>query len=61
MQTVRMAQNPQMAMDQVIRNNPDMKKVMEYVNANGGDPKAAFYKLAQEQGVDAQSILNSLM
>ena len=42
------------------QNNPAMKQAIEYINANGGDPKDAFYKLAQERGVDPQTILNSL-
>jgi hypothetical protein len=38
-------------------NNPGMKQVMDYINASGGDPEKAFYKLAQEKGVDPQEIL----
>lgn len=60
MQTVQMAQNPQTALMQMVQNNPQMKQVVEYVNANGGNPKDAFYKLAQERGIDPDSILNSL-
>ena len=60
MQAVQMAQNPQMAIQQMARNNPSMKQALDYVNANGGNPKDAFYKLAKERGVDPQTILNSL-
>ena len=60
MQTVQMAQNPQMALMNLMQNNPGMKQALDYVNANGGNPKEAFYKLAQEKGVDPQAILNSL-
>ena len=56
MQTIQTAQNPQMA----LLNNPQMKQVVDYVNANGGNAKEVFYKLAKERGVDPQSILNSL-
>lgn len=58
---VRSAGNPQMMMNQIMSQNPQMRQVMEYVNANGGDPKAAFYKLAQEKGVDPNEILKQLM
>ena len=58
---VRSAGNPQMMLNQMIRQNPQMKQVMGYVNANGGDPKTAFYKLAQEKGVDPNEILRQLM
>ena len=58
---VRSAGNPQMMLNQMIGQNPQMKQVMEYINANGGDPKTAFYKLAQEKGVDPNEILRQLM
>ena len=60
MQTAQMAQNPQAAIMQMAQNNPQMKQAIEYVNANGGNPKDAFYKLAQERGIDPDAILNSL-
>jgi len=41
-------------------NSPQMKQVMDYVKANGGNPKDAFYKLAKEKGVDPQSIINQV-
>ena len=60
LQTIKSAQNPQLALQNLMLNNPNMKKAIDYVNANGGDPKEAFYKLANERGVDPNSILNSL-
>ena len=60
MQTVQMASNPQAAIQQLMQNNPAMKQAIDYVNANGGNPKDAFYKLAKEQGVNPDDILNSL-
>jgi len=42
------------------QNNPGLKQALDYVNANGGNPEEAFYKLAKEKGVDPQAILNSL-
>lgn len=58
---VRSAGNPQMVLNQMIGQNPQMKQAMDYINANGGDPKAAFYKLAQEKGVNPDDILRQLM
>ena len=58
---VRSAGNPQMMLNQMVGQNPQMRQVMEYINANGGDPKAAFYKLAQEKGVNPDDILRQLM
>lgn len=39
---------------------PNWQMVMDYVNQNGGDPKAAFFKLAKEKGIDPSFILNML-
>lgn len=49
-----------MALQQLVQSNPNMKQAIDYVNANGGNPKDAFYKLAQERGINPDSILNSL-
>ena len=37
-----------------------IKQAMDYVRANGGDARAAFYRLAKEKGVDPESILRGL-
>jgi hypothetical protein len=37
-----------------------MKQAMDYVNQNGGDAKEAFYKLANENGVNPEDIINYL-
>lgn len=37
-----------------------MKQVMDIVGQSGGDPKAAFYKMAEEKGVDPEQILPML-
>ena len=60
MQTVQMSQNPQLALQQLMSNNPSVKQAVEYINSNGGNPKDAFYKLAEEKGINPDSILNSL-
>lgn len=60
MQMVKMSRNPQMMVQTLMKTNPAMKQAVDYIQANGGDPKEAFYKLAEEKGVDPDSILNSL-
>jgi len=57
MQTVKSAGNPQMMLNQMIGQNPQIKQVMDYVNANGGDPKTAFYKLAEERGINPDEFI----
>ena len=58
---LRSSGNPQMMLNQMAAQNPQMKQVMDYINQNGGDPQRAFYKMAQERGVDPNEILKQLM
>ena len=60
MNMVKSAGNPQAMLQTLIQNNPQMGQVMTLINQSGGDPKAAFYKLAQEKGIDPQQILDML-
>lgn len=52
--------DPQGTLMRMMQNNPRMKIVMDFINENGGDAKAAFYKLAKEKGVDPEEILSQL-
>lgn len=54
------AQNPTAMLKQMAQNNPQLKQVMDIVNANGGNPEKAFYATAEQYGVDPQEILNML-
>ena len=60
MTAIKMAQNPQMALQQLAAQNPKLNEVMKIVEENGGDAKAAFYKMAKEKGVDPNDILAQL-
>ena len=59
-QMVKNAQNPQAMLSQMMRNNPQYQNVMNYVNANGGDPQKAFYAMAKEKGINPEEILSQL-
>ena len=60
MNMIRSARNPQAMLQAMMQNNPQMRQVMDLISQSGGDPKAAFYKLAQEKGIDPQQILDML-
>lgn len=60
MNMVRSAGNPQAMIQSMAQSNPQLRQVMDIVNQSGGDPKAAFYKMAQEKGVDPEQILSML-
>ena len=54
---LRSLSNPKAAIQQMVQQrNPGMAKAMDYVSQNGGDPKAAFEKLARERGIDPVEI-----
>lgn len=44
----------------MLQNLPQYRQAMDLVQQSGGDAKAAFYKLAQQRGVDPNEILNAL-
>ena len=54
------AQNPMAAINKMSANDPRIQQVMEYVNQNGGDAKAAFYNLANQKGVNPNDIISQL-
>ena len=45
-------------MGMLSQNNPQMKQVMDYIRACGGNPQQAFYMLAKQKGVDPNTIIN---
>jgi len=54
------SQNPQAMLNQMMMQNPQLKQVMDYVHQSGGDPKTAFYSMADKMGVNPQDILDML-
>ena len=59
-QSVKNAQNPNAMIQSLMQQNPQMKQVMDVVNQYGGNAKQAFYAMAQQKGVDPDTIINSL-
>ena len=60
MQAVRSAGDPNAMLQQMMQSNPKMQKVQQIVQQYNGDPRAAFYALAQQNGVDPEQILGML-
>lgn len=52
------ASTPQAAFNKLLMSNPQFREVIQLVQANGGDPEKTFYKLAQENGIDPQQVLD---
>lgn len=60
MSMIKNAGNPQMMLQQMMSQNPQIQQVMQYVKDNGGNAKTAFYKLAEQKGVNPEEILQML-
>ena len=60
MQTVRAAQNPALMLQQMAGQNPQLQQALQLVQQSGGNPQAAFEKLARQNGIDPQSIMGML-
>lgn len=50
------SKNPQAFVYNVIMNNPDIKKIIDEY----GDPKTAFFRTAEQRGIDPNTIINLL-
>lgn len=57
---VKASQNPQALINQMAQSNPQIQQVMDYVQQNGGDAKAAFYAMAKQKGVDPNAIVQQV-
>lgn len=57
MNTVRSLGNPQMALNNAMQQNPQLKAVLE---ASGGDYQKAFYAYAKQLGVDGDQIIGMM-
>ena len=60
MNIIRNSNNPQAMFQSMLTSNPNMKNVMALISKSGGDPKAAFYALAKEKGIDPNKFLSML-
>ena len=49
-----------MMLRQLANSNPQMQQVLDVIQNAGGDPRRAFYELAQQKGVDPQEILDMM-
>lgn len=56
-QMIRSSGNPQAMLNQMVSQNPQINQI---INQYGGDPKTAFYKYAEANGVDPNEILNMM-
>lgn len=53
------AKDPVARLQMMAQQLPGYEQAVKYVQENGGDPKAACFKLAKENGVNLQELLSS--
>ena len=56
-QTLKSCGNPQGMVNQMLSQNPQISQI---INQYGGDPKTAFYKYAEANGVNPDEILQMM-
>ena len=56
-QALKTCNNPQAMVSQMLTQNP---RVNQIIQQYGGDPKTAFYKYAEANGVNPDEILNMM-
>lgn len=59
--SLRSLGDPKKALEQLMRGSPQMKQAIDYVNANGGNPKAVCYKMLKENGLDPNTLERALI
>lgn len=60
MNQIKMAQNPQLALNQMLMNNPKAQEALNFIKQNGNNPQTAFTLLARQKGVDPAEFLKEL-
>lgn len=55
--TLKAAQNPIAALQNMALNSPEMQTVVNIINQNGGNAQQAFYAEAKSRGVDPMQAL----
>lgn len=60
MNVCKNANDPQAMLYSMMKQNPQMKSAMDLIQQSGGDPKTAFYKLAEQRGIDPQEVIDAL-
>ena len=61
MNQIKMAQNPQLALNQFLMNNPNINSIIELVKNNSGNLQTTFYNLAKQKGIDPTEFMKELM
>lgn len=56
-QILKFSKNPELEMQNFIKQNPQLSQLASIVSSSGKGPEALFYELAKRKGVDPNSII----
>lgn len=60
MSMVQMSANPQMALQNIVNQNPNLQNILNLANSNGANLQQVFYNMAKQKGVNPEDIINAL-
>ena len=60
MMMAQASKDPVGFINQAAANNPTLRDIITLVNSSGKDPRALFYEMAKQKGVDPEAILSQL-
>ena len=59
-QAIRMSRNPNLMLQQLAQNNPNVANAMSLIRQYGGKTQKAFFEEAKRRGVDPNQIIGML-
>lgn len=60
MNMVQMSANPQMALQNIVNQNPNLKNILNLAGSNGANLQQIFYNMAKQKGVNPEDVINAL-
>ena len=58
--TVMNAKDPNVMMQTLAQQNPQLKQTLDYIQQNGGNARQLFYNMVQQNNVNPNTILSQL-
>lgn len=55
-----MSANPQMALQNIVNQNPNLQNILNLANSNGANLQQVFYNMAKQKGVNPEDVINAL-
>lgn len=60
MSMVQMSANPQIALQNIVNQNPNLQNILNLANSNGANLQQVFYNMAKQKGVNPEDVINAL-